>query len=219
MEASRWFSLSLLYLESRGRTPNQRKTGAGPRTEEVAHKVLNHEHVSPSDNSRACPTCLSKLLEESPSGCPRWRSPRFRPDFLVAAQAPMERKCLKQKRLVHHRRFQRPGTGPGGNSAQPRALRAQERLTHCKGNLKEISTELEKYSTYNAGTYPAQLSQLEPQMRKALPECPANGHTYGLRVTRDLKNCQVWCAGGKHSQAGLGRNFPQYSSLKGFCEL
>ena len=63
MEASRWFSLSLLYLESRGRTQNQRNTVAVPRTEEVAHKVLNHEHVSPSDNSRACPTCLSKLLE------------------------------------------------------------------------------------------------------------------------------------------------------------
>lgn len=57
--------------------------------------------------------------------------------------------------------------------------RAQSQLSACAGNLKNIATALELYSTDNNGSYASLLTALSPTyMRSGAPACPANGLAY-----------------------------------------
>lgn len=99
--------------------------------------------------------------------------------------------------------------------------RSQGQTTACKSNLKNIGTALEMYSTDNGGRYPTQLSKLTPDYLRTMPTCPSAGQdtysaSYEVRIQPD--GYTVMCQGAHHEKAGLGPNFPQYTSERGLLE-
>lgn len=99
--------------------------------------------------------------------------------------------------------------------------RSQGQTTACKSNLKNIGTALEMYSTDNSGHYPTQLSKLTPDYLKTIPTCPSAGHdTYSASYESHLlpDGYTVMCQGANHEKAGLGPNFPQYTSERGLLD-
>jgi hypothetical protein len=112
----------------------------------------------------------------------------------------------------------------------PRYLRANSRSTlpNCKGNLKNIGTAMEMYSTDWSGKYPASLAQLTPNYLKTIPDCITAGEVtyraaFGPDVGYNTPHFQdyyiIWCAGEHHVERhGLEPNFPQYDGIDGLIE-
>ena len=96
--------------------------------------------------------------------------------------------------------------------------RSQGQLTACKSNQKNIATSLEMYSCDNQGHYPPNLTLLTPSYLKTIPRCPAaNGDTYSqtYQFGKVPDAYTFFCQGAHHGAAGIGENFPQYSSYRG----
>jgi prepilin-type N-terminal cleavage/methylation domain-containing protein len=94
--------------------------------------------------------------------------------------------------------------------------RASGLLTSCEGNLKNMATSIEQYSSDNAGRYPVAASDLVTNYIKELPLCPSAklGYTYTYRTVPDAFT--VFCKTAKaHGVVEVPDGFPQYDSANG----
>ncbi len=95
-------------------------------------------------------------------------------------------------------------------------------LTACKGNLKNIATACEMYSTDYAGLYPHSLEQLTPQYLKALPNCPGakcDSYSQGFRTQAQPDAFTICCYGINHESSGINKpNYPRYGNVQGLIE-
>lgn len=91
--------------------------------------------------------------------------------------------------------------------------REEAQLVHCKGNLGNLATALEMYSTDWAGSYPDSLDKLTPEYLREIPLCPteqAGPYRYSLVQEEgyDFPVFQLVCTGKQHPQ--LAANHPRY---------
>lgn len=100
-------------------------------------------------------------------------------------------------------------------------------LTACKSNLKNIGTAMEMYSTDYSGDYPPDESLLTPDYLKTLPTCPSSREThytfeFGPTATYNTMSYEdyyfIYCTGESHVNAGVPKNYPQYSAIIGLIE-
>jgi hypothetical protein len=99
--------------------------------------------------------------------------------------------------------------------------KAQGQLTECKGNIKNIGTALEMYSTDWKGKYPSSGLQVTPDYLETMPVCPAaQKPTYtfefGEQATGNEDRFKdyfyVYCRGTHHSAVSVPENHPYYTS-------
>jgi len=86
-------------------------------------------------------------------------------------------------------------------------------VTECEGNMVQIATALEMYSTDNSGRYPASLKLLVPAYLRNVPTCPsAHKDTYSSSYSchNDPYMYTIFCRGHNHINAGLSPNLPRY---------
>ena len=110
--------------------------------------------------------------------------------------------------------------------------RAQDQLTACKFNLKDLGTASEMYSTDSSGLYPTEISFLTPKYLKTIPHCPSAGKdTYSSDYRTNTKELlaqaakdktevdtsqaqyHIQCSGEHHRSAGLEANYPACDSM------
>lgn len=88
---------------------------------------------------------------------------------------------------------------------------AKGQLTHCRSNLRQLTTALELYSADNRGSYPFHLSQLlardpqgSPYLRQ-LPTCSSAGFlSYHYQVSTGPDFYTLRCGGNNHPCANPG---------------
>lgn len=107
--------------------------------------------------------------------------------------------------------------------------RARGSYGQCQGNIKNLGTAMEMYSTDWSGRLPPSISQLYPNYMKYTPECRANGEgsykaVFGPGVGYNRKKSKgephqeyflIWCDGDGHKAVGVAPNFPQYDGFMG----
>ncbi len=81
----------------------------------------------------------------------------------------------------------------------PNYMRAKSRskFMHCRGNLGDLATALERYAADNDGYYPTSLQELTPKYLEAIPSCPgAERETYSadyasneLKLEEEVVHC------------------------------
>ena len=103
--------------------------------------------------------------------------------------------------------------------------------TQCLSNLKAIGTDLEIYKSDNEGQYPPTLAMLTPTYLENIPHCQGRdrtgkwdfltkmfrkeGYEDTYRVSESFDMYTIYCKGEKHSDVGVGENYPQYNSING----
>lgn len=101
---------------------------------------------------------------------------------------------------------------------------AQQEVTHCKINLKNVGAAMEMYSTDNNGRYPNDPALLIPNYLKTLPQCPsAATNTYmfevGENATGNTKKYRdyyfLYCGGENHLAVGVPADSPDYNGIVG----
>lgn len=91
--------------------------------------------------------------------------------------------------------------------------------TECRGNLKNVATALEMYSTDFGGRFPPALEVLVPNYLLSIPSCPAAGQdTYsgGYSWDDNPDKYSLSCAGFHHPDLGPGR--PAFTVERGCPE-
>ncbi len=91
-------------------------------------------------------------------------------------------------------------------------------FTRCQGNLKNIGTALEMYSTDFNCKYPYSLSLLTPEYLRAIPTCSgAKRDTCSETYTcsPDKEAYSFYCRGKNHSEVGVDEDYPRYDSKNG----
>ena len=96
----------------------------------------------------------------------------------------------------------------------------------CQGNLKNLATACEMYSTDNVGRYPLSLRQLSPDYLKwaslkSMPVCPgadptATGYQFRSDINPDVFT--ICCSGFNHRPKITTANYPQYCNISGIYE-
>lgn len=90
---------------------------------------------------------------------------------------------------------------------------AQNDLTACKSNMKQVGTALEMYSADFSGRYPLSLAPLTPVYLKTLPSRPAarqDTYSAGFQLNDRQVIYTLVCAGGHHR--GVTDADPRYYS-------
>jgi hypothetical protein len=92
-------------------------------------------------------------------------------------------------------------------------------LAGCRIYVNNLGYALEVYGHDHGGRYPTSLTELTPRYLKGqlhcpseVPGCPASTG-YLLEVNASQDRFTLVCSGHKH--AGVGENYPQYTSLAG----
>ena len=101
--------------------------------------------------------------------------------------------------------------------------RAQSQLSACAGNLKNIATALELYSTDNNGSYASNLTSLSPTyMRSGAPACPANSTAYtysqgvnAYSIYQNASGADVHTPGGAGATCDDSGECPSYTAAGG----
>lgn len=88
----------------------------------------------------------------------------------------------------------------------------------CQGNLKQLSTCVQMYSTENNDYYPDQLAKIKPQYIKDIPCCPSvhkDTYTSGYEVSDDYRVYTLYCKGSNHLNLNLKSDQPYFSLIEG----
>lgn len=108
------------------------------------------------------------------------------------------------------------------NTPEIRATLGQQAFHGCIGNLKNIGTACEMYSTDFSGRYPPALSLVTPNYLRAVPLCPSVAKdTYSAAFVSTMHPADAYtvvCSGSNHAAVGVPANFPQYNSTNGLVE-